>query len=1574
MSNVLIKKGVIGLIVFLVFITFISNISLAEDITPVADLRPDIHVDFMGVTANLTGYSILNSSGGAVDFTLTCYPACSGSEKVGTAFDFQINHDLTYGHTYSFLLNYTYLDTKASLVKKFKITTVKKLLTSLSIDSSTFANFKVGDSRRIIAASSFSDGTSYYPVASGFHCFTNNSAVASCSCDANNGCVVVGKAPGSFNLSIWEVNGNGTNISDSMVVSVNNSLNSPWGFSLIKPKPLSDYYLSESKDSNLVLLTLSKSYNFTFAFQGEYSNVNCNLSVNDVESSLRPDSSGFITYRNLQVDSAVPITMTCSDEERTLVKKYLIESEDNANYALKILNYDVIPNPASNSDNRGLFNVEFFVNTSVPSVCKYELLNDTQILGFMSNRENNMESLNNIQRTSDLIHHSYLSTGVVGLNVINVSCFSVNDSASGTLSRINKLIPFITKLNNFSISLSLSYSGEDNSTHYCTGKSSSCNIPVQSKNINFNIRTSEPVAFNDVHVYLNGDLVSGLSGADPGNSFSLSVPPSKLKEGDNLIEVSVAVPKYGNTFRSSLPFKYYTTPIVDYYLNLTAGSNLLVGQTEQFSLKECVVGSNPPSCLMVSPNKVTVSYSSSDILSVNPSALSITAKKAGKVNVTFWYDSMNISKEFFVVNGLNKKGVDFYLLYPHPVSASNHTIPLSNSALKDDSLLNLKVESSLAVSSCNQSWFSESVGHHYWTEFNLDNLYSFYKLFVLSNLNISGFWRNYLLSVYCYNSTDNLEKKYKIVNSSEIPVLQVTVNGVSKEFSNEGTYITVKASTNLPSVCKLVTSSSASSDYKQLFEDSLQFFYTHSGVKEGDFSSDTFHSLTFYKSSPGKYDYMVVCRAVKNESSYQYGSASFSFTVTKAFIHILSPSSNRVSSSSFAFKIETTEPMKDCSYTVDGGTVNFFSSSNIYFFSSQVTLDKKGKHVFNIECTDNSGNSISRRFTLYYDSSPPVITYISGLAPFKDRHQSNMTNYLWLKVKASDPESGVKYVDYYVYQGSPNNYTEDLYNNPNNILFHGTYPYDDNIHWLNLGGNILIYGMTYFIRARVWDFAGMSSGFNTTEPIFINKSAVYDHCFDGYFQPNLGETGLDCGGSCGATCEVNQTCKLNSDCISNICNATTHVCEPNNQSVDYCSDGSKDHGETDIDCGGPCAPCSAGYKCLNDSDCVSGDICSDGTCLATKGHECSYNSDCLDNLTCSGGICLVPDNGTCSENSDCASNFCNETINKCETPVDHCSDNKKDGDETDVDCGGSCKPCPLGEGCDVNSDCSSGYCDKDTYLCAKKETQPPTAKKLPDGSSCADDSQCESNFCNPNTWTCEEKRGSSWWLWLLLIVVLLGLGAGAYIVLSKNSKKSKINKGINKTKELNLNQKEEVQPTQKIVNPKKQILPHNLSKEELMRIREKARIDEDKRRILSAFGGSGSLGVKPKGISHEDKQKSQKSTKPPEKKENPIEELRREVKSPSSRDELEVELPLKLLAPSHIKGKDVWEKLDSLSSHAKVRNFEEKLNKLASESSDKELDKIISRDRELSGSRSDKTKKVKVAHKTKHKDNSRKKR
>lgn len=95
-----------------------------------------------------------------------------------------------------------------------------------------------------------------------------------------------------------------------------------------------------------------------------------------------------------------------------------------------------------------------------------------------------------------------------------------------------------------------------------------------------------------------------------------------------------------------------------------------------------------------------------------------------------------------------------------------------------------------------------------------------------------------------------------------------------------------------------------------------------------------------------------------------------------------------------------------------------------------------------------------------------------------------------------------------------------------------------------------------------------------------------------------------------------------------------------------CDNDMQDEGETGVDCGGNCDPC----PCQRDEDCLDpDDVCEDGECR-----------------------------GPC-ENGECP-------------PT--CTDKEKNGDETDVDCGGSCDAnCAISKKCEVGEDCTEGVCE-----------------------------------------------------------------------------------------------------------------------------------------------------------------------------------------------------------------------------------------------------------------------------------------
>ena len=87
-----------------------------------------------------------------------------------------------------------------------------------------------------------------------------------------------------------------------------------------------------------------------------------------------------------------------------------------------------------------------------------------------------------------------------------------------------------------------------------------------------------------------------------------------------------------------------------------------------------------------------------------------------------------------------------------------------------------------------------------------------------------------------------------------------------------------------------------------------------------------------------------------------------------------------------------------------------------------------------------------------------------------------------------------------------------------------------------------------------------------------------------------------------------------------------------------CFDDALNGDESDIDCGGDCAPCDDGAACGGDDDCASGTC--EGTCAAASCDDGLRNGNESD-VDCGGEVCdRCPDSSLCDNQCDCQSGSC----------------------------------------------------------------------------------------------------------------------------------------------------------------------------------------------------------------------------------------------------------------------------------------------------------------------------------------------
>jgi formylglycine-generating enzyme required for sulfatase activity len=206
------------------------------------------------------------------------------------------------------------------------------------------------------------------------------------------------------------------------------------------------------------------------------------------------------------------------------------------------------------------------------------------------------------------------------------------------------------------------------------------------------------------------------------------------------------------------------------------------------------------------------------------------------------------------------------------------------------------------------------------------------------------------------------------------------------------------------------------------------------------------------------------------------------------------------------------------------------------------------------------------------------------------------------------------------------------------------------------------------------------------------------------------------------SCEGLKSCVGASDCPALGTTCLVAVCDSGCCAVTKAAGDTKcsDNGGKICDGNGTCVQCLIATQCpASTSQCATAS-CTAGTCGTTNnpkgssctvgGTACDGNGNCV-NASCTDGIkdgqetdvdCGGPTCSPCADGkgcvlgTDCLDKVCGASLT-CSAPT--CSDGHQNGNETDVDCGGAgymgaaaCPKCSNNQKCKLSSDCSSLNC------------------------------------------------------------------------------------------------------------------------------------------------------------------------------------------------------------------------------------------------------------------------------------------
>lgn len=246
-------------------------------------------------------------------------------------------------------------------------------------------------------------------------------------------------------------------------------------------------------------------------------------------------------------------------------------------------------------------------------------------------------------------------------------------------------------------------------------------------------------------------------------------------------------------------------------------------------------------------------------------------------------------------------------------------------------------------------------------------------------------------------------------------------------------------------------------------------------------------------------------------------------------------------------------------------------------------------------------------------------------------------------------------------------------------------------------------------------------------PVDSNQ-CTSDLCTNGVPSHPLVPTDTPCNQLGGSVCSATGqcvACNIATQCPGNDTDCQTRSCTGGMCGFTFAPPGTPTSSQTAGDCkvsqcngsGGVTVGDDNGDLPADDGQQCTGEVCNGGT---PQHPALAVNTPCTQG---GGSFCSAA--GTCVQcnlASQCTSMVCNAATHTCSAAT--CSDNVKNGSETDVDCGGSCSGCEAGEVCAVHADCSGGACNPTTLTCA-----PTCAAAEAAGATCTSYCTCMGGTC-----------------------------------------------------------------------------------------------------------------------------------------------------------------------------------------------------------------------------------------------------